>query len=89
MALQVGAELNLPAALIARLQGDTLEAMKADAQNLLSLMGSGTRGPGIPPVPGGNPPVTITTAQLQDPKWVREHQAEIQLASREGRIVRS
>jgi hypothetical protein len=89
MALQVGAKLNLPAALIARLQGDTLEAMEADAQQLVGLMGTGARGPGIPPVPEGNRPVTITTAQLQDPKWVREHQAEIQLASREGRIVRS
>lgn len=90
MALQVGAELNLPAALIARLQGDTLEAMKADAQTLVALMGTGTqRGPGIPPVPGGGQPVTITRTQLSDPKWVREHAEEIRQASAEGRIVRS
>lgn len=89
MALQVGAKLNLPAALIARLQGDTLEAMEADAQTLVGLMGSGTRGPGIPPVPGGNPPVTFTRQQMQDAKFVREHAAEIRQAAVEGRIVRS
>lgn len=90
MALQVGAELNLPAALIARLHGDTLEAMKADAQTLVALMGTGTqRGPGIPPVPEGGQPVTITQTQLSDPKWVRKHEKEILQASAEGRIVRS
>lgn len=92
MALTVGAKLNLPAALIGRLQGSTPDEMEADAQTLLALMGSTTRqppGPGIPPPPGGNPPVTFTRAQLQDAKFVREHAAEIQAAAREGRIVRS
>lgn len=76
LALKVGAELNLPAALISRLQGDTEEAMKADAEALKALVGSGTpasRGPGIPPVPEGNRPVTFTAEQLSDPAFVREN----------------
>jgi hypothetical protein len=85
MALQVGAELNLHPALVGRLQGATREEMTADAQALLGLM-TAPRGPGIPPVVQQNQPVTFTKAQLQDPKYVREHQAEIMQAAREGRI---
>lgn len=92
MALGVGVKLNLPPALIGRLQGATPDEMEADAQTLLGLMGSNTatpRGPGIPPPPNGNPPVTFTRTQLSDAKFVREHAAEIQAAAKEGRIVRS
>lgn len=88
-ALQVGAKLNLPAAIVARLQGSTAEEMEADAQTLIGLMGNGQRGPGIPSAPQSGQPVTFTQAQLADPKFVREHAAEIQQAAREGRIVRS
>lgn len=92
MALKVGAELNLPAALISRLQGDSEEAMKADAEALIGLMGSGTpasRGPGIPPVPAGNQPVTFTRAQLGNAKFVRENADAIRQAAAQGRIVNS
>lgn len=92
LALKVGAELNLPAALIGRLQGDTEEAMKADAESLQALMGSGTpaaRGPGIPPVPAGNQPVTFTREQLGDAKFVRANADAIRQAAAQGRIVNS
>lgn len=90
MALEVGAKLNLPAALIARLQGDSVEAMEADAQTLLGLMGSNTqRGPTIPPVPAGGQPVTYTRAQLQDPAFVRANMDAIRKAAAEGRIASS
>lgn len=92
LALKVGAELNLPAALIGRLQGETEEAMKADAEALQALMGGGTpasRGPGIPPVPAGNQPVTFTRAQLGNAKFVRENAEAIRQAAAQGRIVNS
>lgn len=90
MAIKVGAEMNLPAALINRLQGDTEEEMRADAQQLLGMVGSGaTRGPGIPPVPAGNSPVTFTRTQLQDAKFVRANAAAIRQAHAQGRIVNS
>ncbi len=93
MALTVGAKLNLPAALIGRLQGATPEEMEADAQVLLGLMSAGQastpRPPGIPAVPAHGQPVTFTRTQLQDAKFVREHQEAIRQAYREGRIVNS
>lgn len=92
MALSVGAKLNLPVALVGRLQGGTEAEMEADAQTLLALMGNGAtqqRVPGIPPVPAGNQPVTFTQTQLQDPKFVRANAEAIRKASAEGRIVRS
>lgn len=88
MALQVGTKLNLPTALVGRLQGATAEEMEADAQALLGLMTT-PRGPGIPPAVQQGQPVTFTRKQLQDPAYVREHQAEIMQAAREGRIVDS
>lgn len=92
MALSVGAKLNLPVALVGRLQGGTEAEMEADAQALLALIGNGAsqqRVPGIPPVPAGNQPVTFTQTQLQDPKFVRANAEAIRKASAEGRIVRS
>lgn len=88
MALQVGTKLNLPTALVGRLMGATAEEMEADAQALLGLMTT-PRGPGIPPAVQQGQPVTFTRKQLQDPAYVREHQAEILQAAREGRIVDS
>ena len=88
MALQVGTKLNLPTALVGRLQGATAEEMEADAQALLGLM-TAPRGPGIPPAVQQGQPVTFTKTQLQNPAFVREHQAEIMQAAREGRIVDS
>lgn len=89
MALSVASDLNLPTALVARLQGETTEEMTADANRLLALFQQSPRGPGIPPAPKQNQPVTFTRAQLQNPAFVREHQAEIMQAAREGRIVDS
>jgi hypothetical protein len=90
MALSVGQELNLPAALVGRLQGATLEEMKADAQALMGLFAAGqARGPGILPAPQTNQPVTFTRAQLQDPEFVRKNKDAILEASRQGRIVSS
>ena len=90
MALAVGQELNLPTALVSRLQGATLEEMKTDAQALLGLMGSSTqRGPGIPPAPHANQPATFTRNQLSDPVFVRANREAILQAGREGRIVNS
>lgn len=88
MAINVGAKLNLPAALVNRLQGDTPEAMEADAQALVGLMQQPSRA-GIPGAPQTETRATFSRAQLSDPKFVREHQAEIMQASREGRIVDS
>ena len=88
MALAVATEKNLPATLIARLQGATPEEMAADADQLLGLLAAGTpRGPGIPPVPQNNQTTTFTRAQLRDPAFVRANAEAIQRASREGRIV--
>jgi hypothetical protein len=93
MAINVGAKLNLPAALLPRLQGATEAEMEADAQTLLGLMGSGASAavprPGIPPVPAGNQPVTFTRTQMQDPRFVRENAEAIRRAAAEGRIVKS
>lgn len=92
LALQVAGEMNLPATLVARLQGETFEEMSADARTLLELFSSqGQRPPagGIPPAPAGGRPTTFTQAQLRDPRFVREHKDEIMQAARDGRIVRS
>lgn len=89
MAIQVGARLNLPAALVSRLQGDTAEAMEADAQQLLGLMGTGTPRAGIPPAPQSQQPTTFTRQQLQDPAFVRANADAIRRAAAEGRIVNS
>lgn len=91
MMLTVAGELNLPAALIGRLQGNTVDEMRADAQSLLGLLqpGAAASRPNIPAAPQGGQPVTFTQKQLQDPVFVRTHKDEIMKAAREGRIVRS
>lgn len=89
MALTVASDLNLPTALVSRLQGETAEEMTADANRLLALFQQPVRGPGIPPAPRQNQPVTFTKAQMQDAKFVREHADELRRAMAEGRIVNS
>lgn len=89
MALSVASDLNLPTALVSRLQGDTAEEMTADANRLLALFQQPARGPGIPPAPQTNRPVTFTRAQLQNAEFVRQNKDAIIQASREGRIVDS
>lgn len=89
MAIQVGAELNVPPALISRLQGDTLEEMQQDARNLMLLMPAGPAparaGPGIPPVQSGNQgQVGFTEQQLSNPDFVRKNTAQILEAARAG-----
>lgn len=92
LALQVGQQKNLPAALINRLQGATLEEMQADADALLALMGGQQQtqrppGPGIPNAPGDQQQVTFTRAQIQNPEFVRKNADAIRRAAAEGRIV--
>ncbi|MFN8493127.1 MAG: hypothetical protein U0350_36325 [Caldilineaceae bacterium] len=89
MALSVASDLNLPTALVARLQGDTPDEMKADGERLLALFQQPVRGPGIPSAPKQNQAVTFTRAQLQNPEFVRQNKDAILQASREGRIVDS
>lgn len=91
MAMEVGAELNLPVALLPRLRGDTVEAMKADAEQLLALMQpqQTPAGPGIRNAPQSEQRATFTRAQLTNPQFVRENADAIRQAAREGRIVDS
>lgn len=90
MALSVGQELGLPAALISRLQGSTLDEMKADAQALMGLFAGGqAQRPGILPAPQSSQPATFTRQQLQDPEFVRKNAQAIMEAHRQGRIVSS
>lgn len=90
MAINVGKAKNLPVAIVELLKGDTEDAMTTHADQLVALFGQGQqRAPGIPPAPQNGQPVTFTLAQLRDPKFVREHEAEIRRAHAEGRIVRS
>lgn len=90
MALNVGQKLNLPAALVSRLQGATPEEMEADAQALMGLFTGGqAQRPGIPPAPQSSQPATFTRQQLQDPEFVRKNKDAILEASRQGRIVNS
>lgn len=88
LALQVASELNLPATLVGRLQGASVDEMRADAKALVGLLGKAPGTPGIPGVPEGGKPTTFTQAQLRDPVFVREHRNEILVAAREGRIVK-
>jgi hypothetical protein len=88
MALSVGEEFTLPVALIELLKGETVEAMTAHAQRLVAIVQqSQGRQPGIPAVPQGGKPVTFSRAQLSDAAFVRDHQADILRAAKEGRIV--
>lgn len=100
MAVGVATKLGLPAALIPRLQGSTVEEMEADAQALTALLGAGNgaaaptapppRAPGIPPAPGNTQPVTLTRSWLQaNPKWVRDNRQVVERAYKEGRVVES
>lgn len=90
--LQVGAEINLPAALISRLQGNTADELKADAERLQALFQSNQQQQqqpkqGIPNAPQGNSqPVTFTKEQLTNAAFVRENQVAIMAAARDGRI---
>jgi hypothetical protein len=99
MAIQVTADLGLPAAIALRLRGSNKEEMTADAQSLAALMGAGgsaaqtaplaqPRAPGIPSVPTGGQQQTISRSWMAaNPKWVRDNREIVEAASREGRIV--
>jgi hypothetical protein len=86
LAIEIGGDLGLAPALLARLQGNTREEIQADAERLAGAIQQ-PRGPGIPPAPRNNQTVTFTRAQLQNPAFVRENAAAIQQAAREGRIA--
>lgn len=89
MALQVGKEKNLPIAIAERLQGDSVEAMQADADALLAMMQPSTpTGPSVPPVntnQGQQP--AFTSAQMDDPEFVRKNAAAIMQAARGGFVT--
>ena len=99
MAIQVAADLGLPAALALRLRGSNKEEMVTDAQSLLALMAANgsaaqtvpsaqPRAPGIPSVPSGGQQQTISRSWMAaNPKWVRDNREIVEAASREGRIV--
>ncbi|MEM7344592.1 MAG: DUF4355 domain-containing protein [Chloroflexota bacterium] len=61
--LQVATDKGLPASLAARLQGDTVEALSADADQLLELVKPATS-PGVPPPSGGATPPTVDLSQM-------------------------
>lgn len=83
--LQAAATAGLPADMAARLQGSTLEELAKDAAALKEFMKPVT--PGTPPVPPRNgAAAAITPENLRDPKWVRENQAKIMEAARNGGI---
>lgn len=90
-ALAVAVEMNLPSNLVGRLQGNTPEEMKADAESLIKLLGGAQQQPAKPTIPnaptGGGQLVTFTRAQMGDPAFVRENKALIMQAAREGRIL--
>ena len=90
-ALSVAVEMNLPSNLVGRLQGNTPEEMKADAESLIKLLGGAQQQPAKPTIPsaptGSGQPVTFTRAQMRNPAFVGENQAAIMQAAREGRIL--
>lgn len=87
MALQVAVDMNLPAVLISRLQGNTVDDLRADAEKLQALFQNVQSKAGIPNAPAGqSKPITFTRAQLQDPAFVRANKDAIMQAAREGRI---
>jgi hypothetical protein len=53
--LEIATKKGLPADLVPRLQGDTPEALEADADVLLAILGSSvTKSPGVPPSGGAS-----------------------------------
>lgn len=90
-ALAVAVDMGLPVNLVNRLQGNTPEEMKADAESLIKLLGGAQQQPAKPTIPsapsGNGQPVTFTRAQMGDPAFVRENKALIMQAAREGRIL--
>lgn len=92
MALSIAQKMNIPAALIGRLQGDTPEDMEADAAALMALVSGQTPATPtqrIPSAPNQERAVTFTRTQLQDAAFVRANTEAIRAAAREGRIVNS
>lgn len=82
MAVSVAQEVNLPVALIGRLQGGTADEMKADAESLMALVGASSAGvavatPGVPAAPQGDGLPTVTAEQRRDPKWIRENESTV------------
>lgn len=83
--LTVAAQVGLPADMAARLQGQTEEELKEDAERLKEFVKPTT--PGVPPAGGkGGSPPEITLKQLNDPAWVRENAAKIREAAAAGTL---
>jgi len=64
--LQIGRELNLPPALVARLQGSNADELRADGEALLAAIPASV--PGVPPVTSGKPvgPVDFTSMTAEE-----------------------
>ena len=75
--LEIATKKGLPPELAARLQGDTAEAMEADADALLAFVKK-PAGPGVPPPGGGGRPQTLDLSKMSA--------AEIRKARAEGKI---
>lgn len=85
MRAKIGAELKLPATLIARLQGTDEEAMRADAEDLAKLIPRPRVGSVTDPARGSGTQKIYTRAELAaDPKLAAS--PEVRQAALEGRI---
>lgn len=77
MRLEVALKKGLPVELAARLQGDTIEDMEADADSLLQMVKPAS-GPGVPPASRGGRPAAVDLSQLS-PAQIREMRAKGEL----------
>lgn len=69
--LETAAKHGLPVEMAGRLQGANADELAADAQALAAFLKPAA--PGNLPRHNGQPAAAPTTAQMSDPKWVREN----------------
>lgn len=84
--MEVAAEIGLPLTLAGRLQGATVEELKADAEQLAELFSkNGTIGL---PARGKRKAQQseITPEKMRDAKWVRENAEKIRAADKRGEL---
>lgn len=73
--LRVGAMKGIPADLVGRLQGDSEEAIAADADKLLAFLKPAT-GPGVPPPSRNGQPARLDI-ETMTPEEVRKHAGKL------------
>lgn len=85
--LEVAQELGIPE-FANDLHGKDADEMRAHGGEIIKRINARLEGaaPGVVPRGGGNPTPTVTAAQMQDPKWVRENVAAIQAAAQNGTL---